>query len=128
MRALAFFVLLLVPVAVPLALAIRAWPRDRVRLGAIRQRLGWTAVALTTAAAVFLAVFFVRAAVALPRATFPETVHDWALTAGRISLWLATAALPLSAAGIGRSRLYGLLATVLAWCLCLFMLAGLTAY
>jgi hypothetical protein len=75
-----------------------------------------------------MAVFFMRVAFGDPKVTYPDTLKDWAFTAGRLGFWLATAATTINVASIGRTRLYGLLASVLASLLCLSMLVGLTAY
>jgi len=65
-----------------LAFALRAWLRDRVRLGGIRQGCGWTALALTAGADLLLAASFVRIAVVYPPPVpYPAILHDWAFAA-----------------------------------------------
>jgi len=119
-----FTVVLLVCLNIPLAFALRAWPHDRIRLGLLRQRAGWTALALTAGTSAFLALTLLRLNVVNRRVSFPENLHDWAFTAARIGLWFATAAMPMNLANIGRTRLYGLLATLVPWLFLNFIFAS----
>jgi hypothetical protein len=109
--------LVLIVLAVPIALALRAWRRDRARLGSVRRLFGWTALALTTAASALLVVFWLRMDVVNQRVGFPQNLNDWALTVARNGFLLATLAVPMNAVSIGRTRVLGLLAAVVAWLL-----------
>lgn len=107
-------VLFAVP-TIPLAFALWAWRRDRVRLGPVRRGFGWAALALTTAALVLYVAFGLRMSVVNERVRFPENMHDWALTVARIGFLMATLAILMTAVSIGRTRLLGLIAAVLLW-------------
>jgi hypothetical protein len=54
------------------------------------------------------------------RVGFPENLHDWALTSARVGFLLATLAVPMNIASIGRARLFSLAGAVIYW---LFALA-----
>jgi hypothetical protein len=85
------------------------------------------ALALTAGADVSLAASFVRLAVVYPRVVpYPAILHEWAFAAARIGLWSATVAVPMSVASIGRARLIGLLAAIVAW-LFGFLIVGIFA-
>jgi len=74
-------------------------------------------MALTTIALALLVVYLLRAAAVVPQLAFPEQqlLCDWSIIVARIGFWLAAVAIPMNAASIGRSRLFGLLATGLVW-------------
>jgi hypothetical protein len=109
---------------VPIALALRAWRQDRARLGSVRRRFGWTALALTTAASALLVVFMLRMRVVNQRVGFPENLNDWAMTVARIGFLIATLAVPMNAVSVGRARVFGLLGAVLLWWLYLMILVS----
>ena len=114
---IAVYTLILAVIAVPIGLAFGAWRRDRARLGSVRRGLGRAGLALTTAAWVLFAVFFVRLQIVNQRVGFPENLRDWAMTVALIGFLFATLAVPMNVASIGRTRLLGLLATAFLWLL-----------
>ena len=60
---------------------------------------------------------FLRVSTVIHRLPFPEQqlLYDWSFTVAQIGFWLAVLAIPLNAASIGRTHVYGLLATAVAW-------------
>jgi hypothetical protein len=113
MELIAELILFGVP-AIPVALALWAWRRDRGRLGPVRRWVGWTALGLTTAAFVLFVVFLLRLGVINQRrVSLDENLRDWAWTVARSGALVATVAVPMNAISIGRARLFGLLAAVL---------------
>jgi hypothetical protein len=101
--------------ASPLALAWRAWPRDRARLGGVRRRLTFAALLLSTASWTFVLLFTLRMYLVHKRVSFPENLHDWAWHVARFGGALAVVAVPVSFIGVGQTRVFAVLGAMLQW-------------